>query len=159
MIINIILLMSLIFAALWTVMTLRLLRSAIGLAITSVILAMLIFQLSSPFAAVFELSVCAGLISAIFISAISLTQRDLAPEARIERKRQRFRRFWFLPLIILFAGVLLIWLQVSFIPNLPAPPAENDVRYILWNLRHLDLLGQIVILIAGAFGVVSLFKD
>jgi ethanolamine transporter EutH len=26
-------------------------------------------------------------------------------------------------------------------------------------MRHLDLVGQIVILLAGAFGVVALFKD
>jgi ethanolamine transporter EutH len=29
----------------------------------------------------------------------------------------------------------------------------------LWKLRHLDLLGQIAILLAGAFGVVTLFKE
>jgi ethanolamine transporter EutH len=30
---------------------------------------------------------------------------------------------------------------------------------VLWYLRRLDLLGQIVILLAGAFGVVMLFKE
>jgi ethanolamine transporter EutH len=39
------------------------------------------------------------------------------------------------------------------------PPAENDVRLILWNMRHLDLIGQITILLAGAFGIVALFKE
>jgi len=43
--------------------------------------------------------------------------------------------------------------------NLPTQPTENDVRIILWNLRQLDLLGQIVILLAGAFGVAVLFKE
>jgi NADH-quinone oxidoreductase subunit J len=64
-------------AAVWTVMSARLLHSAIGLATTSVILAILMYQLGSPLAAVFELSVCAGLISAIFLSAIPLAGRNV----------------------------------------------------------------------------------
>ena len=35
---------------------------------------------------------------------------------------------------------------------------DQDVREVLWNLRHLDLLGQIIILLGGAFGVVALVK-
>jgi ethanolamine transporter EutH len=34
----------------------------------------------------------------------------------------------------------------------------EGVREVLWNQRHLDLLGQIAVLLAGAFGVVVLFK-
>jgi len=71
--INTVLLFILITAALWTVMTRSLLRSAIGLALTSVILTIIMFRLNSHFAAVFELSVCAGLISVLFVSTISLT--------------------------------------------------------------------------------------
>ena len=74
-----ILVTTMVIAAVYTVMVTRLIHSAIGLGITSAILAILIFQLASPLTAVFELSVCAGLISAIFISVISLTQR-LTPE-------------------------------------------------------------------------------
>jgi hypothetical protein len=32
------------------------------------------------------------------------------------------------------------------------------VREVLWMERHLDLFGQIAVLLAGAFGVVVLFK-
>jgi hypothetical protein len=35
----------------------------------------------------------------------------------------------------------------------------GDVKTILWNLRHLDLLGQILILLGGTFGVVVLVKE
>jgi NADH-quinone oxidoreductase subunit J len=145
-------------AAVWTVMTTRLLRSVIGLAITSVILTIIMFQLQSPLAAVFELSVCAGLISAIFISSIGLTQR-LTDEQLAVRKKERLSKFWLLPVILVLAGVALYQLNIPFDFNLPAAPFENDVRNIIWNLRHLDLLGQIVILLAGAFGVVVLFKE
>jgi hypothetical protein len=45
---------------------------------------------------------------------------------------------------------------LTFAPPLPA--VEQDVRNVLWNQRHIDLLGQMSILAAGAFGVVILIK-
>jgi NADH-quinone oxidoreductase subunit J len=158
MAINIILLAAFVIAAVWTVMTTRLPRSAIGLAITSVILTIIMFNLASPLAAVFELSVCAGLISAIFISIISLMRRITA-EDRAVRQKGHFHKYWLLPIIIGLAAIALSQLHLPADFNLPAKPTENDVRIILWNLRHLDLLGQIVILLAGAFGVAALFKE
>ncbi len=53
----------------------EILFSAISLAILSIIIAIIFFMLDSPYAAAFELSVCAGLITALFISAIALTGR------------------------------------------------------------------------------------
>jgi NADH-quinone oxidoreductase subunit J len=163
MTINIILLVAFIMAAVWTVMTTRLPRSAVGLAITSAILTIIMFRLASPLAAVFELSVCAGLISAIFISIISLMRRVTA-EDRAVRQKEHFHKYWLLPIIIglVIIGLAAVALSQLHLPadfNLPAKPMENDVRIILWNLRHLDLLGQIVILLAGAFGVAALFKE
>jgi NADH-quinone oxidoreductase subunit J len=158
MVINIIILIALVTAALWTAMTTRLLRSAVGLAITSAILSILIFRLSSPIAAVFELSVCAGLIFAIFIISITVTQR-VTPEAFETRKKERMTKFWPLPIIVIIVAVVLTQIHFQTTFNLPAQTTPNDVKIILWNLRHLDLLGQIVILLTGAFGVVILFKE
>jgi NADH-quinone oxidoreductase subunit J len=149
---------ALVVSAVWTVLTARLLRSAIGLALTSAILTILMFQLASPLAAVFELSVCAGLLSAIFISTISMTQR-MTPERLAVRRKERLHRYWLLPLILLAAGVALISVHFVLDTALPAPAAQNDVRIVLWKMRPLDLLGQIAILLAGAFGVVTLFKE
>ncbi len=158
MVINIIILIALVIAALWTAMTTRLLRSAVGLAITSAILSILIFRLSSPIAAVFELSVCAGLIFAIFIISITVTQR-VSPEVFETRKKERMIKFWPLPIIVIIAAVVLTQINFQTTFNLPAQTTPNDVKIILWNLRHLDLLGQIAILLTGAFGVVILFKE
>jgi len=49
-----------------------LLWAAISLASASVTLTILFYQLSAPFASVFELSVAAGLVTVLFIAAISL---------------------------------------------------------------------------------------
>jgi uncharacterized MnhB-related membrane protein len=51
-----------------------LIRAAVALGIGSAALAMLFFLLNSPYAGGFELSVGAGLISVLFIVAISLTE-------------------------------------------------------------------------------------
>ena len=52
----------------------NLIRSAVALGIGSAALAMLMFLLNAPYAGGFELSVGAGLISILFIVAISLTE-------------------------------------------------------------------------------------
>jgi NADH-quinone oxidoreductase subunit J len=49
-------------------------RATIALGIASAALAMLFFALDAPYAAGFELSVGAGLISVLFILGISLTR-------------------------------------------------------------------------------------
>ncbi|MDD4954202.1 MAG: hypothetical protein PHG40_04775 [Candidatus Omnitrophica bacterium] len=155
---NIFLLLSLVLAVLWTVMTIRLIRSIIGLALTSVILSIIMFRLDSPLAAVFELSVCAGLIPVIFITTVSFTQRISKERLRVRRK-ERLAKFFYLPFIIVAAGLALS--QYLKIPQFSLPPvaAGTDTRRLLWEVRHLDLMGQILILLAGAFGVVILFKE
>jgi NADH-quinone oxidoreductase subunit J len=160
MVINSILLFGLIFAALWTVMTVRLIRSIVGLALTSAILAVIMYRLNSPLAAVFELSVCSGLISVIFVTTVSFTQR-ISNEDLLTRRKERILKYWYLPVILIVAGLLLSrYLLVPQFNFLALEPAkELDVRNLLWNARHLDLLGQVVMLLAGALGVVVLFKE
>ncbi len=150
--------MMLVLSALWTVLTRSLLRSAIALAFTSALLAMIIFRLNSPIAGIFELSVCSGLISVVFISAISLTH-PLSWEEIFKHMRERRARFILLPFIIIFIGIILSMLNFKINPPQVMAVQENDARYILWNLRQLDLFGQMAILLAGVFGVIILFKE
>ena len=53
-----------------------LLKAGIALGIASVILSILFFHFDSPYAAVFELSICAGLITVLFTTVVSLTNAD-----------------------------------------------------------------------------------
>lgn len=160
MTINLILLFTLILVALWTVMTIRLIRSIVGLALTSAILSVIMYRLHSPLAAVFELSVCSGLISVIFVTTVSFTQRISKEKLRIRRK-ERLLKFWYLPVILIATAVMLCQhlLTPQFTLPLLAPVQGLGVRDLLWSCRHLDLLGQVVMLLAGAFGVVILFKE
>lgn len=145
-------------AALWTVMTRSLLRSAIGLALTSAMLTVLMFRLHSPLAAVFELSVCSGLISVVFIATISLTQ-PMTQEKVLKHMMDRLERFWYLPILIVLVGIVLTFMDFKFDLTLPSPEIERDARVVLWNARPLDILGQIIMLLAGAFGIAILFKE
>ena len=156
--INIILLTAMVLAALWTVVTARLLAAVVGLALTSAAVAVLLFMLNAPLAAVFELSVCAGLIPAIFLSAISVTKK-IDPQAMMIQTREQIKKFWPLPLIILFAAIAMSQIHIPELAVKLAGVPDGDVRSVMWNLRHMDLLGQIVILLAGAFGVVVLLKE
>lgn len=159
--INIILLISMTAAAMWTVMGRSLLKATIGLAVTSAVITILMFRLNSPLAAVFELSVCTGLITVVFVSTISLT-KPLTHKEIVELSRDRLKRFWFLPVIlgIVGAGLIVTITRPGFsVPIHAAAAALKGAREVLWNLRQLDMFAQVIILIAGALGVVILFEE
>lgn len=156
--INTILLTAMVVSALWAVLARSLMRAAVALLITSALLTVFIYRLNCPIAAVFELSVCAGLIPVLFISSISLSQ-PLTKEKIIEHSKSRMSRFWYLPFILVLAGIAMSLISVKIAFKLPPPEFVNDVRVVLWSHRHIDILGQIIILLCGAFGVLILFKE
>jgi NADH-quinone oxidoreductase subunit J len=156
--VDIALVVALVLAALWTVMTVRTLRSAIGLAVTSAILAVIMFRLASPLAAVFELSVCAGLIPVIFISTIGLTHRVEEDDMAAKRREKLKKYAALLALVLVVAGVLVtLHLPNDFTAAQAAAPTD-DPKIVMWELRHVDLIGQLGVLAAGAFGVLVLVK-
>ena len=154
-IVDILILIALLASALWAVFSPRRVRAVIGLATASICVTIILFRLGAPIAGVFELSVCAGLISAVFISTISLSELETEESVRAAR-RERLKRYWYLPPLLLAVGVAITQMELPPIPEVPATGA--DVREVLWSERHMDLFGQIAVLLAGAFGVVVLFK-
>ena len=60
--------------------------------------------------------------------------------------------------MLVAAGVALSFVHAPVQVALPLPGGDGDVRTVLWNSRQLDLFGQILILLAGVFGVLVLFK-
>ncbi|MFA7160681.1 MAG: NADH-quinone oxidoreductase subunit J [Kiritimatiellia bacterium] len=157
MTIDIIIMVLMVASAMWAVMSPNLLKAAIGLAVASAVLAIIMFRLDAPLAAVFELSVCAGLITVVFVSVISLTR---PPEGKDPKPRVVLRRFAFLPLLVLIAAVAfgMLELRPDF-SSLPAMAPEAGMRVVLWGERQLDLFAQVVVLLTGVFGVVVLFKE
>jgi hypothetical protein len=73
--------------------------------------------------------------------------------------KDRIRRFWYLPFIIVAVGIALSLITVKLSIKLPPPEIVRDARAVLWNERPLYLAGQIIVLLVGVFSVVILFKE
>lgn len=155
---NITILTIMVMFAIWTVMCRSLIKATIGLAATSAMITILMFRLDSPMAAVFELSVCAGLMTVIFVSTISLT-KPLTNKEVVDLSRKRLGRFWPLPLLLAITGAALLFVKPEAIIEFIPLRESADVRATMWNSRQLDMFGQIMLLIAGALGVAILFEE
>jgi NADH:ubiquinone oxidoreductase subunit 6 (chain J) len=158
MVITIVVLALTALAAAWTVMARGLLHSALGLAVTSIFITILMFMLGANLAAVFELSVCAGLITVVFVSTISMTQPATKSEL-LAKTQAHLRRYWFLPVLMVAAGAAVAFVAQRASISLPPPTQAQDVKEVLWHSRQTDILGQIIILFAGVLGVIVLFKE
>ena len=145
-----------------SVMLRNLVKAAIALAGGSIILTILLFMMSAPWAAVFELSVCAGLITVIFISAISMTTPYNKEETE-EKNKERRKRFIALPFALFLLALILTVVLGNSGLHFMAPPLPDAsffaFKNALWNLRQADILGQIILILAGVYGVVVLFKE
>jgi NADH-quinone oxidoreductase subunit J len=131
-----------------------LLYVAISLATASVILALVLFQFGANISGVFELSVCAGLITVLFVATVSMTKdSDQKVESRLP--------IYFIPLFVLiFAGMdyfIVKWLAHSMSPA-GAFQSSGSFQKIFWEVRSADVLGQVVLILAGVFGILSLFR-
>jgi NADH-quinone oxidoreductase subunit J len=152
-----VLLPLLILFAFYTALSKSLLKMAIGLALVSATLTALLFFMNSPLAAVFELSVCAGLITVVFVSVISLTQ-PASPREQEKGEANHYSRF--LPMVILV--LLMAWATQSVFNDNPVPLSHavsvQDIRHTLWSLRRVDVFGQLAAMFAGIYGVIVLFR-
>ena len=114
----------------------------------------MLFQFGANIAGVFELSVCAGLITVLFIATVSLTKdSDQKVETRLPA--------YFVPLFVLiFIGIdyfIIQWLAHS-LPAAVVPHAAREHFRRCSGNRSADMLGQIGLIGAGVFGILSLFR-
>jgi NADH:ubiquinone oxidoreductase subunit 6 (subunit J) len=130
----------------------RLLISAIWLALTSALVALMLFLLGAPQIAVIELSVGAGLVTVLFVFAINIAGEEVIG----------LRSALPLPLvwasIVLAVGLLLFFILKS-LGFVQSPQAASDVvASVLWSDRYLDFLMQVVLILAGVLGVIGLLS-
>ena len=136
-------------------------KSALALAAASIFLSIILFILKCPYAALFELSLCSGLITCIFIGTISKTTGDRRSNTDDETHKKRYAA---LPFVLIAAGIVLIAVVFGSGFDISStagsvPTAEESFRNVFWNTRQADILGQIIIIIAGALAVVVLFRE
>jgi NADH:ubiquinone oxidoreductase subunit 6 (subunit J) len=131
-----------------------LLRSAISLAVASLLLGIIFFRMNAPYAGVFEISVVAGLITVLFILTIALTRAE-------DKVRESKLVNWVFPLV--FAAFIVVDALVmkglmGKVPALAAGAESGTFGEVLWRGRTLDLIGQIAVILAGVFAVLALFR-
>lgn len=150
---HLLLLIGLVAFSILAVLARDLLKSAISLAVASVFLAVLFFEMSAFYAGVFEVSVVAGLITVLFITAIALTRGD----GDVVESHSHLVVF---PLFFLALAVIDILVMKRLLGRIPAlvNPESGTFAQMLWNQRTFDLVGQIGAIFAGVLAVLALFR-
>jgi NADH:ubiquinone oxidoreductase subunit 6 (subunit J) len=129
----------------------RLLVSALWLAGVSALVAIALYRLGAQQVAVVELSVGAGLVTVLFVFAISIAGDD-AMEAR--------------PLIpiplalgmVVFFAALLGWMVLP-ITEVSATAVELPFASVVWGDRALDVLLQVVMIFTGVLCLLGLLSE
>ncbi len=126
--------------------------SALWLAGVSALTAVLLYMFGARLVAVIELSVGAGLVTVLFVFAINIAGDDA-----IERKT--------VPpagLIAAFAALFMLLLGRFVWPaELPQPAsvAEPSLYIVMWQVRGLDLMVQVVLIFSGVLGLLGLLAE
>lgn len=131
----------------------RLLVAALWLALVSILIAWLFYMLGAPLLAVIELSVGAGLVMVLLVFTLSLAGDEAMERAALTPPVLAV-------LLVAAAAGLAVWTAG---PPLPEPPPSAEVAaagrvWQLWEQRPLDVLLQVVLILAGALGVVGLLQ-
>lgn len=153
---HLLLLIILIVSALLAAGSKSFLYSAIWLSVLSITLTGVMFLMNAPWAGIFELSVCAGLITVLFAGTASMVGKGRQYAAN-ERRALRF-----LPIALLaFAGLLIVCFK-KFAPAFDGTGfvravTAGSVGDILWRARGLDLTGEICIFVAAVLMVKTFF--
>ncbi len=127
-----------------------LLNAALWLAGTSCLTSILLFIMGSPGIAVIELSVGAGLVTVLFVFAISIVGDETI-------KSDVFVPQWLAALIAIVAfGMLAFLLLYQSLPVLTQHQAEI-IAETIWVNRKADIFVQAALMVSGIFGILMLF--
>ncbi|MCX6566838.1 MAG: NADH-quinone oxidoreductase subunit J [Candidatus Aminicenantes bacterium] len=151
---QIILLVALLLASAAAILAKDLLKSAIALAVASLLLEIIFFQMGAPYAGVFEISVVAGLITVLFMLTIALTKQgdDIRESKTVKIIFPLFFIVFALIDFLVMRGIL------ARIPALEAAAETGTFGDVLWKERSFDLVGQVAVILAGVFAVLALFR-
>jgi NADH:ubiquinone oxidoreductase subunit 6 (subunit J) len=154
MIWHILLLSGLVIFSILAILSKDLIKSAISLAVASLLLGILFFQMQAPYAGVFEISVVAGLITVLFMLTIALTKTE--GDVRESKPARIIFPLFFVAFILIDFFVMKGLLQK--VPALPDAAELGTFGDVLWKQRTFDLVGQLAVILAGVFAVLALFR-
>jgi NADH-quinone oxidoreductase subunit J len=154
MMLQIVLLTGLVLFSILAILSKDLIKSAISLALASLLLGIIFFRMGAHYAGVFEISVVAGLITVLFILTIALTKAE--GEVRESKLPKLVFPLFFVVFILIDFFVMKGLLQK--IPALPETAEQGTFGDVLWKQRTFDLIGQLAVILAGVFSVLALFR-
>lgn len=129
----------------------RLIVSAMWLAGSSALLSLIFYLVGAYLVAVIELSVGAGLVTVLFVFAISI-----AGEEAVELHSPVPKTLG--GGLVLLAAILLGWLSLPAGTGQP-PVAEPSLSEMIWQIRGLDVLVQVVLIFSGVLGLLGLLAE
>lgn len=134
------------------------LRSAIGLALSSAMLSTVLYALGAQLTSVFELSVCSGLVTVIFISGVSLSH---SPKIELQSEYRDHERNRYLPALLIGGGAVMLILGLFIGGGALEFAADSavSVQEVLWDTRQVDVWGQIAAILCGGVAVKVLFRE
>jgi NADH:ubiquinone oxidoreductase subunit 6 (subunit J) len=151
MVVNTILVIASILFAIQAMRARRLIVSALWLAGTSAILSLIFYLLGAYLVAVIELSVGAGLVTVLFVFAISIAGEDVIELRSMVPKALG-------GVLALATAILLGWLSLPASTNHPAA-VEAGVSEMIWQVRGLDVLVQVALIFSGVLGLLGLLAE
>lgn len=137
--------------ALQAVRATRLLPAALWLAGTSALLALTMYLLGAQFLAVIELSVGAGLVTVLFVFAISVAGEDAIQAPSLPPKSLAIG-------LATVVALLLGWFALPLVPR-DVTAAAPPFAQVFWEVRGLDALVQVVLIFAGVLGILGLLTE
>jgi uncharacterized MnhB-related membrane protein len=130
----------------------RVLSSAVWLAGASALLAVVFFLYGARRVAVIELSVGAGLVTVLFVFAISISGEQTNSGAILPVP--------FTIGVVLLFSILLGWFALPISPIIGGVQVtDTALSDVLWGQRGLDVLVQVVLIFAGALGLLGLLAE
>jgi len=140
-----------IIAAIQAIRAKKIINSALWLAGVSALLSVLFYLLGAYYIAVIELSVGAGLITILFVFAISVAGEEAMDASPLLPRPLAWG-------LVILAVLLVCWLILPSYPvnSLSSEPAFSTV---LWEQRGLDVLVQVVLIFSGALGLLGLLAE
>jgi uncharacterized MnhB-related membrane protein len=128
----------------------RLLVASLWLAALSALLSVLFYVMGAPRIAVIELSVGVGLVTVLFVFAISIAGEETVDrDALVPRSLAGG--------LGLLSFLLLSWLTLPLI-GVQAPTSEPSLASLLWEGRALDIWLQVVLIFVSVLGVLGLLS-
>ena len=147
-------LLAILNCAFQAVISKRLLVTALWLAGTSALVALLMYLMGAYQIAVIELSVGAGLVTVLFVFAINIAGEEPIPTLSIIPKPLAWIS------VIAMVGVLL-WqlLPNEILTNSLQTAVDSGFQYAVWFGRQMDQYLQIFIIFAGVLSMLGLLSE